>query len=483
MKQRDLQNLLLIFCTLSCVSGAAPLIHVSGYEGRDVKISCPYGEGYESYEKYLCRNDCGNGDDVLIMTTQANKNKYSISDDINKRVLTTTISDLSSVDAGKYWCGVTRTGKDYYPAEVRLDIVPDSCCDQFNKIHSHEEGSVSIPCPYDSKYQNNLKYICRGRQPSICLQTVVVTSNRKLNGKFTLTGDEESGNFTVTITNLTQKDSGWFLCGVERNNGLDVFSAVKLEVKEWCCVKSISLSGTVGHPLTMQCPYPSQHRTNRKFLCKGNRRNNCEIQVTSQNSGQTRNRFTLQDDASSSSFSVRITELRAGDAGTYWCGSDSQWSIGDYTKIHLSAVFPTRTIIPITSQTATVKSQSTQITDKPIKVTSLLHPVVFIVPTVLLLILILALVLLCKYKCYKVKGAGVIVNQNVIKQADVEEVIGEDIYANEEVMVCSKVSTSKQQSNYRHYDDTEDQEDSVYQNCATTDDIYCNEFLSKGNKR
>uniref|UniRef100_A0A3B4WUL8 Immunoglobulin V-set domain-containing protein n=1 Tax=Seriola lalandi dorsalis TaxID=1841481 RepID=A0A3B4WUL8_SERLL len=95
----------------------------------------------------------------------------------------------------------------------------------------HEEGSVSIPCPYDSKYQNNLKYICRGRQPSICLQTAVVTSNRKLNGKFTLTGDEESGNFTVTITNLAQKDSGWFLCGVERNNRLGVFSAVKLEVK------------------------------------------------------------------------------------------------------------------------------------------------------------------------------------------------------------------------------------------------------------
>ncbi|XP_056223633.1 uncharacterized protein LOC130163439 isoform X2 [Seriola aureovittata] len=377
MTMWSLQTLLFILCTLSCVSGAAPLIHVSGYEGRDVNVSCPYAGGYESYEKYLCRNDCGNND-VLIMTTQANKNKYSISDDINKRVLTTTIFDLSSVDAGKYWCGVTRFLKDFLPAEVRLDVVPDSCCDQFTEIHSHEEGSVSIPCPYDSKYQNNLKYICRGRQPSICLQTAVVTSNRKLNGKFTLTGDEESGKFTVTITNLAQKDSGWFLCGVERNNGLGVFSAVKLEVK-----------------------------------------------VSPQNT--------------SAAISIITTE-------------------------------------PVTSQ-------STYISTNPIEVTSLLHPVVFIVPTVLLLILILALVLLCKYKCYKVKGAGVIVNQNVIKQADVEEVIGEDIYANEEVMVCSKVSTSKQQSNYRHYDDTEDQEESVYQNCATTDDIYCNEFLSKGNKR
>uniref|UniRef100_A0A3B4TEQ1 Immunoglobulin V-set domain-containing protein n=1 Tax=Seriola dumerili TaxID=41447 RepID=A0A3B4TEQ1_SERDU len=115
-----LRNLLFILCSKY---GAVPVIHVSGYEGRDVNVSCPYGEGYESHEKYLCRNDCGNGD-VLIMTTQANKNKYSISDDKSKRVLTTTISDLSSVDAGKYWCGVTRSGLDYYPAEVRLDVVP-----------------------------------------------------------------------------------------------------------------------------------------------------------------------------------------------------------------------------------------------------------------------------------------------------------------------------------------------------------------------
>ncbi|XP_022611414.1 polymeric immunoglobulin receptor-like isoform X1 [Seriola dumerili] len=252
-----LRNLLFILCiALSCVSGAVPVIHVSGYEGRDVNVSCPYGEGYESHEKYLCRNDCGNGD-VLIMTTQANKNKYSISDDKSKRVLTTTISDLSSVDAGKYWCGVTRSGLDYYPAEVRLDVVPDSCCDQFTEVHSHEEGSVSILCPYDSKYQKNLKYICRGRQPSICLQQAVVTSNRKLNGKFTLTGDEESGKFTVNITSLTQKDSGWFLCGVERNNGLDVFSAVKLEVKVSPQTTSTAISIITTEPVTSQSTYIS----------------------------------------------------------------------------------------------------------------------------------------------------------------------------------------------------------------------------------
>ncbi|XP_022611508.1 polymeric immunoglobulin receptor-like [Seriola dumerili] len=253
----SLQTLLSILCiALSCVSGAAPVIHVSGYEGRDVNVSCPYEARYQTDEKYFCRNDCGNSD-VLIGTPQANKNKYSISDNKNKQVLTTTISDLSSVDAGKYWCGVTIFGLDHYPAEVRLDVVPDSCCDQFTEVHSHEEGSVSIPCPYDSKYQNNLKYICRGRQPSICLQQAVVTSNRKLNGKFTLTGDEESGKFTVNITSLTQMDSGWFLCGVERNNGLDVFSAVKLEVKVSPQTTSTAISIITTEPVTSQSTYIS----------------------------------------------------------------------------------------------------------------------------------------------------------------------------------------------------------------------------------
>lgn len=101
-------------------------------------------------------------------------------------------------------------------------------------------------------------------------------------------------------------------------------------VSEWCCVQTKKMSGTVGRPLTVQCPYPPQHRNNRKFLCKGDHRNSCVNVATHQS------RFSLQEDVSSSSFLVIITELKAGDAATYWCGSDSQWSPGNYTKIQLS---------------------------------------------------------------------------------------------------------------------------------------------------
>ncbi|XP_035763645.1 polymeric immunoglobulin receptor-like [Neolamprologus brichardi] len=325
----SLQNLLFILSiALRCVTSAVGVIHVTGYVGREVNVSCSYDEGYESYEKYLCKNDCGDSD-VLIATSNSVKNKYTIHDDKTSRIFTATISDLHSVDAGKYWCGVTRTVADIY-TEVELKLVPDRCCDTVTKVQSYEGFSESFSCSYESQYQNSLKYICRGNRPSTCLQQALITSDTKQNGRFRLDDDKVSGTFTVNISSLTQNDSGSYLCGVQRNSDVDVFSAVELEVEEWCCVKSTTINGIAGYPLTLQCPYPPQYRHNSKFLCKGDHRNNCTKMAVSQR------RFTLQDNATSSSFMMKITELEADDAGTYWCGTDSQWRVGNYTKIELS---------------------------------------------------------------------------------------------------------------------------------------------------
>nr|XP_046262711.1 CMRF35-like molecule 8 isoform X2 [Scatophagus argus] len=331
---------------LSCVTSAAMLIHVYGYEGGQVDVSCPYDTGYEDYEKYLCKNDCQDHD-VLITTTNPKKNKYSIHDDRNKQVFTSTISDLSLTDVGKYWCGVTRT-------------------------------------------------------------------------------------FT------------------------DIYTEVKLEVgKEWCCVTSKELNGSVGYPLAMECPYPPQHRDNRKFLCKGDHRQNCtDIKPSSQI------RFAQQDNVSASSFFVKITKLRAGDAGTYWCGSDSQWGPGNYTKIHLSVVFP--------QPTSTVSSTTTMEESVRTPSTPLFKAVVFIVPA-LVLILTFALVILYKYKCHKVQGAAVNMNRNKTKLAAEEDVI----YENQSVVVCPKQRPSKPQRTTEQNKDAVD--DSMYQNFSPAEDIYCNQ--------
>lgn len=110
-------------------------------------------------------------------------------------------------------------------------LLADRCCDHFTKVRGYEYGSVSISCPYQSQDRNNLKYICSGIQPSTCLQQAVVSSDSKQNGRFSFNNDQTSSNFTVTITSLTQKDSGMYLCGIHRNTSLDDISGVELEVK------------------------------------------------------------------------------------------------------------------------------------------------------------------------------------------------------------------------------------------------------------
>ncbi|XP_035763648.1 polymeric immunoglobulin receptor-like, partial [Neolamprologus brichardi] len=361
------------------VTSAEEVIHVTGYVGSMVNVSCSYDEGYESYEKYLCKNDCGNSD-VLITTSESRKNKYRIHDDKTARIFTTTISDLHYTDAGKYWCGVTGNGKDIY-TEVKLKL--DSCCDTVTKIESYEGYSESIVCLFESQYQNSLKYICRGNRPSTCLQQALITSDTKQNGRFRLDDDKVSGTFTVNISSLTHNDSGSYLCGVQRNSDVDVFSAVELKVKEWCCVKSIKIKGTVGQPLALQCPYPPQHRDKGKFLCKGEQLNSCK-DITSQS------RFKLEGNGSFSSFSVVITKLEEADAGTYWCGSDSERMPGNYTKIQLSV--------------------------------DARHYVVYTVPPLLLLLMCVFAVIVHKCKHQKVKEDEVVMNKNAQNEDALEEV-------------------------------------------------------------
>ncbi|XP_055368177.1 polymeric immunoglobulin receptor-like isoform X1 [Betta splendens] len=319
---------------------------------------------------------------AVVSSTKKQDTRFTLTDD-KLSTFTVNITSLTQQDSGSYLCGVhTNKSLDVFSA-VHLEVKENTCCDNSTRFQSYEGGSVSFTCSYESRYQNNLKYMCRGNHPSTCLQQAVVSSTKKQDTRFTLTDDKLS-TFTVNITSLTQQDSGSYLCGVHTNTGLDVFSAVDLEIKEWCCVKSNKLRGSVGHPLTMQCPYPPQHGTNRKFLCKGDLHRNCTDMMTD-------TRFTLLDNVSTSSFLVMVSELEAGDSGTYWCGSDSQWSFGNYTNIQLSVGV------------------------------AAFNAVVFIVPAVLVFVLIFVMVIVYKYKCHKGKGTNVKQKQNNAQTVNMEE--------------------------------------------------------------
>uniref|UniRef100_A0A3B3X2C7 Ig-like domain-containing protein n=1 Tax=Poecilia mexicana TaxID=48701 RepID=A0A3B3X2C7_9TELE len=430
--------------TAAPLSSAAGSIRVFGYEGGDVNVSCPYDWGFEGHQKYLCNDGCRYAD-VLITTSQGSSGKYSIHDDKTARIFTVTISDLRLDDAGKYWCGVTRIGRDI-SIERELEVKPDRCCDTVNNIQGNEDGSVTISCPYDSQSDNKLKFFCRGNRPSTCLQQAVITSSNTQDGRFRLSDDRKSGIFTVTISSLTLKDSGSYLCGVQRNSGFDVFSAVDLEVKEWCCVESKNLSGIAGRAVTFQCPYPPHHRNNMTFLCKGAQRSDCTYMTY-------QGRFTLHN-VNAAFFSVVITKLEAEDSGTYWCRSDPEWIVGNYTQFHLTVE---------------------EVEQRGLSIIEAQYWLFAALP-VLLLILIIILVKVCRTKRRQLNEAAVDMNTSKLEAADAQDVTsGEDIYKNDDVAAMFRQQKRTQQRTHV-LPGTADEDQVIYEN-NPTEQIYCNHFI------
>uniref|UniRef100_A0A8C1LHF7 Immunoglobulin domain-containing protein n=1 Tax=Cyprinus carpio TaxID=7962 RepID=A0A8C1LHF7_CYPCA len=99
------------------------------------------------------------------------------------------------------------------------------------KVKGHKGGRLNIRCTYESGYESNSKYLCKGK----CLfgnKVIVVKSGSPAKDRrFSLSDDTTARVFTVTITDLRQEDAGQYWCGVERTLIADVYSEIMVLVK------------------------------------------------------------------------------------------------------------------------------------------------------------------------------------------------------------------------------------------------------------
>ncbi|XP_067261116.1 CMRF35-like molecule 1 [Chanodichthys erythropterus] len=204
-------NLLLIMSVVAC---EMKILTFTAYEGGKVEIRCPYESGYETRNKYLCRGECKlsvlKSKDIPVESGSAAKDRrFSLTDNTTALSFTVTITDLRTEDQGQYWCAV-KTGflkKDLY-TEIHLEIKHVSVMSAVTGEH------LKITCDYESDLKDNVKFICKGRDPSFCKTSAIkVSSEKKHNGRFSLRDEESAGVFTVKITDLTQEDSGIYWCG------------------------------------------------------------------------------------------------------------------------------------------------------------------------------------------------------------------------------------------------------------------------------
>ncbi|XP_046693915.1 polymeric immunoglobulin receptor-like isoform X7 [Silurus meridionalis] len=352
--------------TPPATAGSDAVTTVTGYRGRSVQIKCHYESGYEKNNKYLCRGECPRWPAIKDIPVQsgspAEDTRFSLYDDTTAKIFTITITDLRAEDANTYWCVVQQKGPNIY-TELQLLVVDDPASSSPHimnpsmitetppaTVTGYRGRSVQIKCHYDSGYEENNKYLCRGECPHWPrIKDIPVQSKSPAKDtRFSLYDDTTAKIFTITITDLRAEDAKTYWCGIERSGPLrDIYTKLQLLVKmvtptekvhHKTTARSSNVTGYRGRSVQIKCHYDSGYEENNKYLCRGE----CphwprikDIPVQSKSPAKD-TRFSLYDDTTAKIFTITITDLRAEDAKTYWCGIERSGPLRDiYTKLQL----------------------------------------------------------------------------------------------------------------------------------------------------
>uniref|UniRef100_A0A3Q3BE61 Ig-like domain-containing protein n=1 Tax=Kryptolebias marmoratus TaxID=37003 RepID=A0A3Q3BE61_KRYMA len=128
-----------------------------------------------------------------------------------------------------------------------------------------EGGSLTIPCHYEPQYASYVKYWCKGSTREFCTSLARTDDPGPINPaeeRVSIFDDPIQQLFTVTMNNLKQGDSGWYMCGVEIGGVWKADDATFTYIKVIHGVSAVNsrVSGEEGSSVTVQCLYSERYR-------------------------------------------------------------------------------------------------------------------------------------------------------------------------------------------------------------------------------
>lgn len=220
-----------------------------------------------------------------------------------------------------------------------------------------EGRSLTIPCHYEPQYAGYVKYWCHGRTKEFCsslARTDEPSTSDTSAHKVTIFDDPVQLVFTVTMAQLKEENSGWYLCGVEIGGlwSADLYAFTEIKVIHGMSVLHNRLSGEEGSSVTAECFYSEKYRESPKKWCRSGDWSSCLF--TNSEGAYSDTSLDIRDDRTGA-FRVTYKSLQKRDAGWFWCGAGQQ-----QVTVHIQ-VTPrvTTPVMPVTSS-------STEIVPQPI---------------------------------------------------------------------------------------------------------------------
>ncbi|XP_041804542.1 polymeric immunoglobulin receptor isoform X2 [Chelmon rostratus] len=211
-----------------------------------------------------------------------------------------------------------------------------------------EGESLTVPCRYEPQYASYVKYWCRGSMREFCTSMARTDDTRVANpaeDKVSIYDDQVQLMFTVTMNNLKEADSGWYMCGVEIGGvwTADVVTFTYVKVIHGLSVVSSQLSGEEGGSVTVECVYSERYRQSEKKWCRSGDWSSC---LPTGSEGIYEDTSVAISDDRTRTFTVTLKKLQLRDTGWYWCSAGQQ-----QIAVHvLVTPRPTTTAVSATSQ-------------------------------------------------------------------------------------------------------------------------------------
>ncbi|KAG8007178.1 Stabilin-1, partial [Nibea albiflora] len=187
----------------------------TAYRTAKTTITCNYkGKRDESDVLFFCKENNFTCEDILS-TESSPKSNGTFTLTKNNTGFSVSISEVSSLHAGVYWCGV-KSNEGSYRAGFRKIQLEVKNITNFTRSPTIGQN-FSYWCEYPNDDLIN-KFICKGEDPSICEPLVNTMQRNKNTGRFSMEDDKNKRNITITVRDVTADDTGTYWCGAKSTN-------------------------------------------------------------------------------------------------------------------------------------------------------------------------------------------------------------------------------------------------------------------------
>ncbi|MGH0132090.1 UNVERIFIED_CONTAM: hypothetical protein FKN15_027711 [Acipenser sinensis] len=187
-------------------------------------------------------------------------------------------------------------------------------------------GSVSVPCHYDVKYRDHVKYWCKGYQWTYCDILKQTDSPPCHSDKISISDDRTGGVFIVTMRRLEKNDTAWYWCAIKLGGKKEADQQFYLyltvtEGTPGLSVTSNLITGSEGGSANVSCQYAQLYTKHVKYWCGGREWASCKTLVRTDTPQTEVEKVSISDDNGNLPrfFNVTVRRLEKKDVGWYWC--------------------------------------------------------------------------------------------------------------------------------------------------------------------